>query len=156
MANNGNLIPFTSDQSREEAKKNGQKGGKASGPARRKKNAARKYLAEIMACMPRLTPAMKANLAQMGTDPDNEVFTVERLSMLALAQKAMKGDTRAIELYLSMFGEDPKTTIEKERLRIQEEAVKAIKNNDGFMEAMSAAAGEVFVNGGDTPEDVDD
>lgn len=37
MAKEDNLIPFTSEQNREEAKKNGQKGGIASGEARRKK-----------------------------------------------------------------------------------------------------------------------
>jgi hypothetical protein len=37
MANEQNLKPFTSEQSREEAKKNGRKGGIASGEARRKK-----------------------------------------------------------------------------------------------------------------------
>ena len=43
MANEQNLIPFTSDQNREEAKKNGHKGGIASGIARRK----RRTFAEI-------------------------------------------------------------------------------------------------------------
>ena len=37
MANNENLKPFTSDQSHEEAVKNGRKGGVASGEARREK-----------------------------------------------------------------------------------------------------------------------
>lgn len=44
MANEQNLRPFTSDQSREEAVKNGQKGGIASGKARRE----RKTLAETL------------------------------------------------------------------------------------------------------------
>ena len=37
MANEQNLIPYTSNQSREEAKKNGQKGGQKSGEVRRQK-----------------------------------------------------------------------------------------------------------------------
>ena len=37
MANEQNLVPFTSDQSREEAAKNGRAGGIASGKARREK-----------------------------------------------------------------------------------------------------------------------
>ena len=37
MANEQNLKPFTSDQNREEAAKNGRKGGVASGKARREK-----------------------------------------------------------------------------------------------------------------------
>lgn len=44
MANEQNLTPFTSDQSREEAARNGQKGGIASGKARRE----RKTLAEVL------------------------------------------------------------------------------------------------------------
>ena len=44
MANEQNLIPFTSDQSREEAKKNGQKGGIASGKARRERKLLKDYI----------------------------------------------------------------------------------------------------------------
>jgi len=44
MANEQNLVKFTSDQSREEAKKNGQKGGVASGVAKRE----RKTIAEVL------------------------------------------------------------------------------------------------------------
>ena len=43
MANEKNLIPFTSEQSREEAAKNGRKGGIASGESRR----AKKSMAEL-------------------------------------------------------------------------------------------------------------
>lgn len=39
MANEQNLIPFTSNQSREEAKRNGTKGGKKSGEVRRQRKA---------------------------------------------------------------------------------------------------------------------
>ena len=44
MANEKNLNPFTSDQSREEAKKNGRKGGIASGKAKRKKKTLQKAM----------------------------------------------------------------------------------------------------------------
>ena len=44
MANEQNLVPFTTNQSREEAVKNGRKGGKASGRARRRKADFRKTL----------------------------------------------------------------------------------------------------------------
>ena len=46
MANEQNLIPFTSDQSREEAAKNGRKGGLASGAARRERATLRAVLLE--------------------------------------------------------------------------------------------------------------
>ena len=48
MANEQNLKPFTSDQSREEAKKNGAKGGVASGIARKKKRALKDTIEMIM------------------------------------------------------------------------------------------------------------
>ena len=43
-----NLIPFTSDQSREEAKKNGAKGGRASGIARRRKADMRRLANDVL------------------------------------------------------------------------------------------------------------
>ena len=158
MANNENLKKGVATQFRagEEQAKIARKGGRASGPARRRKNAARRYLAEVMAYKPRMTSALRANLAQMGADPDLEEFTTEKLGMIALAQKVMKGDVRAIELYLSMFEEDPGTLIEKERLQVQKDAVEAIRNTDGFMEAMKGVAEEVFTVGGDTPDDIED
>ena len=55
-----NLIPFTSEQSREEAKKNGIKGGKASGEARRKKKSMRE-LAKIVNSLP-LSPKNEAQM----------------------------------------------------------------------------------------------
>lgn len=146
----------TQFKSGEEAVKNGSKGGKASVIARRKKGAARKYLAMIMAMKPVITPGMRDNLIKLGADPDTQEFTAEAIAMVSLTQKAMKGDVRAIELYLSMFGEDPKTIIEKERLKTQQEAVKAITNSDGFMESMKGIAMEVFADGGDTPDAVED
>ena len=44
MANEKNLIPFTSDQSHDEAVKNGKKGGVASGAARRRRKTMRQTL----------------------------------------------------------------------------------------------------------------
>jgi hypothetical protein len=48
VANEKNLIPFTSEQSREEAKKNGHKGGVASGKARKEKASLRKMAQAIL------------------------------------------------------------------------------------------------------------
>lgn len=44
MANEENLIPFTSEQSREEAKRNGAKGGKKSGEVRRQRKAMKEQM----------------------------------------------------------------------------------------------------------------
>lgn len=158
MANPENLKKGVATQfvAGEEQAKIAQKGARASAVARRKKNAARKWLSEIMAYKPALTPRNRTVIEQVGGNPDEQEYTTEGLIMVALAQKCMKGDTRAIQLYLEMFGEDPKTVIEKERLKVQKEAVQALKNNDGFMDAMNGFAGEVFASGFDTPDNLGD
>ena len=48
MANEKNLIPFTSDQSHDEAVKNGKKGGVASGAARRRRKTMRQTLNALL------------------------------------------------------------------------------------------------------------
>src|SRR5690625_3014080 len=48
MANERNLIPFTSNQNREEAKKNGSKGGKKSGEVRRQKKAMKETMKMLL------------------------------------------------------------------------------------------------------------
>ena len=48
VANEKNLIPFTSEQDREEEKKNGRLGGIASGKARREKATMKKRLEELL------------------------------------------------------------------------------------------------------------
>lgn len=49
MANEQNLIPFTSEQNREEAKKNGAKGGKKSGEVRRQRKAMKEQMEMLLA-----------------------------------------------------------------------------------------------------------
>ena len=146
----------TQFQSGEKAAENGRKGGIASGVAKRKKNAARTWLKEILAYKPKITPAMRAGIENLGGDPEAGNYTTEALIMVALAQKGMKGDTRAVELYLEMLGEDPKTVLEEKRMAMEKQALKEIRNSDGFMEAMNGMAEEAFADGGDTPDAVED
>ena len=49
MANEKNLIPFTSNQSREEAKRNGSKGGQKSGEVRRQRKAMKEQMEMLLA-----------------------------------------------------------------------------------------------------------
>ena len=84
MANEENLKPFDSNQSREEAKKNGKKGGIKSGEVRRE----RKLLKDEL-------------LLLLSTGN-----TQEKIS-LALIQKALKGDTKAFEIIRDTVGEKP-------------------------------------------------
>lgn len=102
MANEQNLRPFTSEQNREEAVKNGKKGGIASGKARRQ----RKTLAQIGDMIGGLDIKSEKNRAILRdagiTDEDmiNDVGMMFRLNL-----KAQQGDTKAIELLSKLRGQ---------------------------------------------------
>lgn len=89
MANEQNLKPFTSEQSREIAAKNGKKGGIASGKAKRKRKEFKEAIKEA------LTVVMD----------DNK--TVQDKGIEALLDKFMKGDTKAFEIIRDTIGEKP-------------------------------------------------
>lgn len=88
MANEQNLIKYTSEQSREKARENGRKGGIASGEAKR----ARKTLKEEL-------------LALLAEDQMQERISI------ALLQKAQSGDTKAFEVIRDTIGEKPKDEV---------------------------------------------
>lgn len=102
MANEQNLRPFTSSQNREEAVKNGHKGGIASGKARRQ----RKTLAQIGDMIGGLDIKSQKNRAILRdagiTDEDmiNDVGMMFRLNL-----KAQTGDPKAIELLSKLRGQ---------------------------------------------------
>ena len=102
MANkNDNLIPFTSEQSRTEAKKNGKKGGIKSGIARRKKRTMRE-IAEMVATMELKDPKMLAALHAAGfQDP----ITNDDAAFFGLIRKAQTGDPSAMKLLAEMRGQ---------------------------------------------------
>ena len=146
----------TQFQSGLKAVENGRKGGKASGVAKRKKGAAKKLLTAFLAGKPQLTDKEEKELEAFGYDPHDEDLTNEVLCTVALLRQVKAGNVNAHRLYLEMVGEDPKTLLEKERIKVQQTAVEAIKNSDGFMDAMKGVAEEVFADGGDTPDAIED
>lgn len=93
MANEKNLRPFTSDQSHEEAVKNGKNGGIASGEARR----AKKNLREAMQIL------MEADL----TDKSGKTMTGTEAMAARAFQAALKGDWKAWELVRDTSGQKP-------------------------------------------------
>ncbi len=108
MANNENLKPFDSNQSREEAKKNGRKGGIKSGEVRR----ARKTLREELLL-----------LLESGN-------TQNKIS-LALIQKALKGDIKAFEVIRDTIGEKQSDKIETKNTNIgivDEKTIESVMN----------------------------
>lgn len=133
----------------------GRKGGIATGVAKRKKNASRAFLKEILTYNVKLTPTEKATLIAMGGDPDAPI-TLEQAMVIAMAKKARAGDLRAYDMVHEYLAEDPHTQLEEKRIQAQQEAFKAIRNSDGFMAAMGAVAEEVLEDGGDTPDTLED
>lgn len=94
VANEKNLIPFTSEQSREKAKENGRKGGIKSGEAKRARKTLREELLMLLA----------------------EDDIQNRISV-ALISEAMEGNkagsvTKAFEVIRDTIGEKPVDKIE--------------------------------------------
>lgn len=93
MANTKNLKPFTSDQSREQAKINGQKGGIKSGEVRRNRKTMREMLNYL--------------LEQEIKNKKGEKATTLEAIMLAQIKEAMKGNTKAALFIRDTIGELP-------------------------------------------------
>lgn len=93
MANEQNLTPFTSEQSREEAVKNGRKGGIASGRARAEKRDLRR--------------ALEALLEKEYTDKNGKTLTGTEAITVKLFEQAMKGNIRAFETLRDTVGQKP-------------------------------------------------
>ena len=103
MANEQNLVPFTSEQSREEAEKNGRKGGIASGAARRRKRNL-KEAADLYLSMPVTDVSTWNQLAVDGVeieDIDNQMAMVAGLS-----RRAIQGDAKAAKVIVDIIGPD--------------------------------------------------
>lgn len=93
MANEQNLKPFTSTQSREEAVKNGRKGGIASGQAKRKK-------ASLMRCAKRVLESdipddLKRKFEPKIGEIEDENDTLFTVATAVMLNKAMNGDVKA-------------------------------------------------------------
>ena len=112
MANERNLIPhqFTSDQSREEAAKNGRKGGYASGAARRAKREARETAKMVLSFKPELPPQMLDTLRRMGMSGRVKP-EMRDIATLAIMQKAMKGDVASYKFLVELAGETSEATM---------------------------------------------
>lgn len=115
MANEQNLTPFTSEQSREEAVKNGAKGGRASGESKRRKKTLREQM-EMLLSLPVQDENTRDFIESLGIQPD-EVNNALAIT-LSMYQEALKGNTKAFELIRDTIGEKP-----TDRLQIEEAPV---------------------------------
>lgn len=111
VANQENLVP-NSERTSEERKKIAIAGGIASGKARREKKAMRETL-EYLLAIP-LKDGKKAGLDSIKNlaSVKGKNISVQEAVMLAQIQKAIKGDTRAVEFLRDTAGENPTTKIE--------------------------------------------
>ncbi len=98
-----NLIPFDSAQSRDEAKKNGSKGGKKSGEVRRQKKRTADIVASILD-MPVKSEKLTRNLQDLGVPIDKDT-DMETAMVAGLIGQACNGRVDAIEKVLELKGE---------------------------------------------------
>ena len=103
LANEKNLVPFTSEQSREEAVINGRKGGVASGQAKRRRKLLRDSMNALLELPVSSTREYNA-LIKMGIDIED--IDNSQLIVLALFNRAKSGDVAAIKELRNLIGED--------------------------------------------------
>lgn len=105
-----NLIPF-SERTEEDQRRIRQKGGKASGAARRAKRDAKAVAQMVLSSIPDLPPNTLEAMCRMGMSrkikPD-----VRIVSMYAVANQALKGDVKALDYLLSLAGETPSSELD--------------------------------------------
>lgn len=116
MANIENIQPhkFTSNQSRDEAARNGKKGGIASGKARRAKKNMRE-LAKVMLNSKAQGSAAKA-ARQFGEDLDDDELTNAAAIIAGQMISAIKGNTNAAKLVLELVNGDSSSQEEQDEL----------------------------------------
>lgn len=116
MANEQNLKPFTSDQSREEAVKNGAKGGKASGEARRKKKTLRESMQTMLAL--ELSDKEINDLANKGYSAETQLDALTAAALIS----AKRGNSQAFANVMKLLGEGVETV----NIEIQDDSTKAM------------------------------
>lgn len=130
MANEQNLVPFTTNQSREEAVKNGRKGGKASGRARRRKADFRKTL-NLLLTAEIDNEEWKPVLESLGVE-----CTLESALLMAQIKEAMRGNTKAAYFVAQYAGQNAQTAADDkeqqrrtERMEVDTEKIRRSSGN---------------------------
>lgn len=127
MANEKNLIPFTSDQSRDKAVKNGKKGGVASGAARRRRKTMRQTLNILLstgldASEQKFVEKVTPRLLALGIDMEDATYQDVLLAGILL--KAIRGDVRAAEFIRDTGGDSPHLELKKQELKLRKEELR--------------------------------
>lgn len=148
-----NLKVLSSD----EARRNGAKGGIASGKARREKKAMKDTLETLLAMSLKDGQVAGLDEIQSIASVKGKNITVQEAIMLAQIQKAMKGDTRAAEYIRDTSGqklreglldyEEQKARIDKlkaETARIKGEDNGEGMQDDGFIDALRGKVADIW------------
>lgn len=117
MANNDNLKPFNSNQSREEAKKNGRKGGIKSGEAKRRRKTMREMLDYL--------------LAKELTNKNGEKATTLEAMMTSMIKQGLNGNVKAVEFIRDTTGQKPTEKVEATNATItvtDEKIIESVMN----------------------------
>lgn len=123
MANENNFRPFTSEQSHEEAVKNGRKGGKASGKSRRERKTVQRILSDLLDSDIKDMPQF-ANLAEkLGVDGDKSVKDI--FTLICLLNTVKSGNLQDLERVMKILGEE--TEVDAAEKKAQSDLLAAIK-----------------------------
>lgn len=114
MANEENLKPFTSEQSREKAVINGRRGGIASGKSKREKKAMKDTLSDLLSMPLKSGKTASIEKIQSLASVKGKNITVQDAIMIAMLQKAMAGNVKAAEYIRDTIGEKPKSDMSVE------------------------------------------
>ena len=115
MANEKNLVPFD-ERSKKEARELGQKGGIASGAARRRKKSLKQKM-QLLLSLP-AADNDQTELANMGVEPDD--MDNEMVLVKALFLAAAEGDTRAFDRIQDVLGK----SVAREELALKKQEAK--------------------------------
>lgn len=114
MNGTDNLIPF-SERSKEEAREAGRKGGINSGKTRRKQKNMKEAL-NLLLSLEVSNPTVKEKMKKLGLD--DEELTNEMALMVAMMNKAMKGDKGCAEFIRETSGQGVTSRVQIENIPI--------------------------------------
>ena len=137
MANEENLVPFTSDQSHEEAVKNGRMGGIRSGEVRRQNADLRKRLREIADMA--LKPGEITEITTLA-DAKGANLSITDALLVKYVTMALGGNIKAMNKVMELLANDPTEP---------QDAPQSVTS--GFIDALSGTAAEVWAN--EAPEE---
>ena len=130
MANEKNLVPFD-ERSKKEARELGQKGGIASGAARRRKKSLKQKM-QLLLSLP-AADNDQTELANMGVEPDD--MDNEMVLVKALFLAAAEGDTRAFDRIQDVLGR----SVAREELALKKQEAKRRAASGEDTQAMKKA-----------------